>query len=49
MPLLLKLNPDSAPVRFIEVEAGLDDAAQRNYIGPDRRAATTPHRSTGSA
>ena len=50
MPLLLKLNPDSPPIRFIELAGNPDEAAARNYTGPDRRAAvTTPHRSTGSA
>jgi hypothetical protein len=49
MPLLLKSNPDTLPVRFIEIEVHPDDSASRSYIGPDRRAMTSAQRSVGSA
>lgn len=49
MPLLLRSDPDSLPVRFIEVAAHPDDASARTYIGPDRRAPSAPQRSVGSA
>ncbi len=49
MPLLLRMNPDVLPVKFLEVAAHVDDAASRAYIGPDRRASTTVTRSAGSA
>jgi Icc-related predicted phosphoesterase len=49
MPLLLKLNPDSLPVRFIEVVVHPEDTSAHNYIGPERRAVTGAVRSAGSA
>lgn len=53
MPLLLKLNPDAMPVRFIEVAARhgahSSDISSRTYIGPERRGGSTATRSTGSA
>ena len=49
MPLLLKLNPDAPPVRFIEIDVSADAGAPRNYIGPDRRSTSAPQRSAGSA
>ena len=49
MPLLLKHDPDSLPVRFIEITGHVEDTSARSYIGPDRRSLMTPQRSTGSA
>jgi len=49
MPLLLKLDPDSLPVRFIEIAVHTDDTSARTYIGPDRRSSTIAQHSAGSA
>jgi hypothetical protein len=49
MPLLLKLDPDAPPVRFIEVAAHPVDTASQAYIGPERRVAGSAQRAAGSA
>jgi Icc-related predicted phosphoesterase len=54
MPLLLKLDPDALPVKFIEVavqhEVHSTEITSRAYIGPERRGgSSTATRSTGSA
>jgi Icc-related predicted phosphoesterase len=53
MPLLLKLDPDALPVKFIEVAARHDthttEVPPRAYIGPERRSGSAATRSTGSA
>ena len=53
MPLLLKLDPDSLPVRFIEIDVAqnsrANDVNSRAYIGPERRGGITATRSAGSA
>jgi Icc-related predicted phosphoesterase len=49
MPLLLKLDPDAPPVRFIEVAAHPVDTASQAYIGPERRAGGSAQRAAGSA
>jgi Icc-related predicted phosphoesterase len=48
MPLLLKLDPDALPVRYIDIAVRHDDASTRAYIGPDRRPISTVQRAIGS-
>jgi Icc-related predicted phosphoesterase len=49
MPLLLKLDPGSLPVRFIEVAVHGEDTSSRSYIGPERRAVAAAQRTASSS
>lgn len=49
MPLLLKLDADAPPVRFIEIAAHQVDVTSQGYIGPERRAISSTQHAVGSA